>query len=182
MAVEVTSVLTLIVALLLAPATTTTAAPGWVTYTHPQLGFSLSYPESWEVTDPSSVDYRVRTPSAGVPGTYLNVLVAHDNVPFGTSLETYFTITGQGQAASTKIGEYTVLRTDRVMLGLSPAFLRHITYSANGTGFRTQQLVIVDGTRGFRVQGTTRSTSTTLEDDVHQLTDIVMTFRPRQRS
>ncbi len=179
MAVQATSILTLIVALLFAPAITTTAAPGWVTYTHPQLGFSLSYPESWEATDPSPFDFRMRTPSSGAPGTYLNVFVAHNNVAFGTSLETYFTITGQGQAASTQISEYTLLRTDRVMLGLSPALLRHITYSANGTGFRTQQLMIVDGTRGFRVQGTTRSASTTLEDDVHLLTDIVMTFRPR---
>src|SRR5574337_515721 len=179
MAVQATSIVTLIVALLLAPAIMTTAAPPWVTYTHPQLGFSLSYPENWEATDPSPFDFRMRSPSAGVPGTYLNVIVAHDNVPYGTSLETYFTITGQGQAASPQVSEYLVLRTDRVMLGLFPALLRHITYSGNGTGFRTQQLVIVDGTRGLRVQGTTRTASTTLEEDVNLLTAILMTFRPR---
>jgi hypothetical protein len=179
MAVQATSIVTLVVALLLAPAITATAAPGWVTYTHPQLGFSLSYPDSWEATNPAPFDFRMRTPSAGVPGTYLNVIVAHDNVPKDIPLETYFTITGQGQAATPQVSEYVQLRTDRVMLGLFPALLRHLTYSMNGTGFRTLQLLLVDGTRGFRVQGMTRTASTTLEEDVSVLTGILMTFRPR---
>lgn len=179
MAVQATSMVTLVVALLLAPAITTTATPGWVTYTHPKLGFSSSYPDNWEATDPAPFDFRLRTPSAGVMGAYLNVMVAHDNVPKDMPLETYFTITGQSQAATPTVSEYVQLRADRVMLGLFPAFLRHITYSVNGTGFRTLQLLLVDGTRGFRVQGMTRTASTTLEEDVSMLTGILMTFRPR---
>src|SRR5574337_352208 len=174
MAVQATSIVTLIVALLLAPAITTTAAPPWVTYTHPQLGFSLSYPESWEATDPRPFDFTVRSPSAGVPGTYLNVIVAHDNVPKDMSLEAYFTITGQAQAATPQVSEYRLLRTDRVILGLFPALLRTVTYSINGTGLRSQQLVIVDGTRGFLVVGTTGTASTKLEEDVNLLTGILM--------
>ncbi|HVH32411.1 MAG TPA: hypothetical protein VNA31_12235, partial [bacterium] len=106
MAVQATSIVTLVVALLLVPAATTTAAPGWVTYTHPQLGFSLSYPDSWEAMDPAPFDFRMRTPSTGVPGTYLNVMVAHDNVPKDMPLETYFTITEQSQAATPQVSEY----------------------------------------------------------------------------
>ena len=132
-----------------------------------------------EALDSSSFDFSVHSPFAGVPGTSLNVIVAHDNVPNGTSLETYFTISGNSQAATPQVSEYTVLRTDRVTLGLIPALLRHMTYSVNGTGLRAEQLVVVDGTRGFRVHGVTRTTSLTLEQDVALLTSILMTFRPR---
>src|SRR2546430_14852653 len=51
--------------LLLALPGTAQATAGWQTYTHPQLGFSLSYPDEWVATNgPSGVVFMVLGPLA----------------------------------------------------------------------------------------------------------------------
>src|SRR5438132_10604476 len=51
--------------LLLALPGTAQATAGWQTYTHPQLGFSLSYPDGWaETNGPSGVAFMALGPAA----------------------------------------------------------------------------------------------------------------------
>lgn len=174
-----TLVLAIIVTTALLANIPTAAAPAWVKYTHPQLGFSLSYPESWTVQAVSGADFVAVGPAAaGVAGLRLNVNVTHEAVPEGTSADVYHT--KSEEALKTIFGGYRLLQAAQVKAGTFPAVLRAYTWKTNtGMDIYQLQLITVDGSRGFIVTGTTGAASTKLEDETTLLTDILVTFRPR---
>lgn len=177
MSVRSTSIVAFMIMILLA--TATAAAPAWVKYTHPQLGFSLNYPENWTTAEMSGVDFMTLGPDAvGLPGMRLNVNVTHETVPAGTSADVYHTKTEE--VLKSIFHEYRLLRTDRVKAVTYPALLRQYTWKANnGMELYQLQLVTVDGTRGFIVTGTTGAASAKLEDETKLLARILVTFQPR---
>ncbi len=173
------SILTVIAAVTIA-ATTGLAAPAWVTYRHPQLGFSLNYPGSWAPAgEVSGVDFMALGPNAaGLPGVRLNVNVTHDTIPSGTSVDVYHDKTQD--VLKSIFNAYRLLQVDRVKTGSFPAMLRQYTWKANnGVEIYQLQLVTVDGTRGFIATGTTGAASGQLEGEAKLLANILMTFRPR---
>ncbi len=156
------------------------AAPGWQTFTHPQLGFSLSYPESWNVTKgPTGVVFMAIGPTpAGVPNLRINVNVSYEEIPAGMTLEQYEAQNESGLGLL--FSGYQRLRTDKTVAGDSPAVLRYYTWKRNdGVELYQMQLVTIAGTRGYVVTGTTSTGSTRLADEAKLLASIVLTFRPR---
>jgi len=172
--------LLLSVAVLAAFGGTAAAAPGWLTFTHPELGFSLSYPDSWMVTNaPSGVVFMAIGPNpAGVRSLRMNVNVGYEDVPAGTTLDAYEAQNEAGQGLL--FTGYQRLRTDRTTVGGAPAVLRYFTWKRNdGVELYQMQLVTIVGPRGYVVTGTTATASTRLADEAKLLASIVLTFRPR---
>lgn len=156
------------------------AAPGWQTFTHPKLGFSLSYPDSWSVTrGPTGVVFMALGPNpAGVQNLRINVNVGYEEIPAGMTLEEYEAQNESGLGLL--FSGYQRLRTDKTVAGDSPAVLRYYTWKRNdGVELYQMQLVTVAGTRGYVVTGTTSTASTRLADEAKLLASIVSTFRPR---
>lgn len=169
-----------VIAAVMLGGTTVLAAPAWVKYTHPQLGFSLNYPESWTPAgETSGVDFMALGPNAaGMPGLRLNVNVTHDAIPSGTSVDVYHAKTQD--VLKSIFNGYRLLQADRVKTGSFPAMLRQYTWKTNnGVEIYQLQLVTVDRTRGFIATGTTGAASGQLEDEAKLLATILMTFRPR---
>src|SRR5207247_7150479 len=90
----------LLSALLLVLPGTAQATAGWQTYTHPQLGFSLSYPDEWVATNgPSGVVFMVLGPvAAGAQNFRLNVNVTSEELPSGSTWRTTKPRTSPGSA------------------------------------------------------------------------------------
>src|SRR5205809_7080346 len=77
--------------LLLALPGTAQATAAWQTYTHPQMGFSLSYPDGWaETNGPSGVAFMALGPAAaGGQSFRLSVNVMSEELPSGMNVEDY---------------------------------------------------------------------------------------------
>src|SRR5256712_12339166 len=77
---------------MVASTTPLAAAPAWLKFTHPELGFSVSYPGDWMLAGGVvGVDFVALGPEvAGVQGMRLNVNITHDGVPAGNDLRTVY--------------------------------------------------------------------------------------------
>lgn len=169
-----------VTAVLLGAAAAAAAAPGWTTFAHPQLGFTLSYPESWSVTRSISgvVFMAVGPTPAGVDTLRLNVNVTSEEVPSGVTVEQYDAQNESGLGML--FAGYRRLRTDRTAIGDTPAVLRYYTWKRNdGVELYQMQLVTIAANRGYVVTGTTAAASARLPDEVKLLFSILITFRPR---
>src|SRR5437667_11164700 len=82
-----------IFAVVIASSTVLAASPAWLKFTHPELGFSVSYPEDWMLAGGvAGVDVVALGPQvARVQGMRVNVNITHDPVPAGTSVDLYNT-------------------------------------------------------------------------------------------
>src|SRR5436309_15689713 len=82
-----------IFAVVIASSTVLAASPAGLKFTHPHLGFSVSYPEDWMLAGGvAGVDFVLLGPQvAGVQGMRLNVNMTHDRVPAGTSVDVFNT-------------------------------------------------------------------------------------------
>src|SRR5438132_1395933 len=114
--------------LLLALPGTAQATAGWQTYTHPQLGFSLSYPDGWaETNGPSGVAFMALGPAAaGGQSFRLNVNVTSEELPSGMNVEDYEAQNESGLGLL--FTGYRRLRTDRLLIGSYPAVVRYYTW------------------------------------------------------
>src|SRR2546427_4919704 len=82
-----------IFAVVITSGTALAASPAWLKFTHPELGFSVSYPEDWMLAGGvAGVDFVALGPQvAGVQGMRLNVNITHDAVPAGAAVPVYHT-------------------------------------------------------------------------------------------
>ena len=166
--------------LLLALPGTAQATAGWQTYTHPQMGFSLSYPDGWaETNGPSGVAFMALGPAAaGGQSFRLNVNVTSEELPSGINVEDYEAQNESGLGLL--FTGYRRLRTDRLLIGSYPAVVRYYTWKrGDGVELYQLQLVTLAGSRGYVVTGTTTTASTRLADEAKLLVSILLTFRPK---
>src|SRR2546430_5583818 len=128
--------------LLLATPGTAQATAGWQTYTHPQLGFSLSHPDGWaETNGPSGVAFMALGPAAaGGQSFRLNVNVTSEELPSGMNVEDYEAQNESGLGLL--FTGYRRLRTDRLLIGSYPAVVRYYTWK-RGDGVELYQLQLV---------------------------------------
>jgi hypothetical protein len=171
---------TAVVAVLLGTAAAPAAVPGWATFAHPQLGFSLSYPRDWtETKGITGVAFMVVGPaSVGGAAPRLNVNVTSDELPARMTAEQYDAQAESGLGML--FHGYRRLRRDVTMLGAFPAIIRYYTWKRNdGVELYQMQLVTVVGTRGYVVTGTTSTSSARLADETSLLASILMTFQPQ---
>ena len=168
------------VVVLLQAAPVLAAPQEWVQYTHPQLGFSLSYPKNWAPTQGvTGIAFMTVGPNpAGVADLRLSVNVTMEQLPPNTTVEEYDAQNESGMGLLFQ--GYRRLRVDRTKIGSVPALLRYYTWKRNdGIELYQMQLVAVVGNRGYVVTGTTASTSKRLMDEAKLLVSILLTFRPR---
>lgn len=175
------SLITIVMAVVVAGADFATAAPAWQRFIHPTLGFSLSYPKGWDLVPPSEsiAAMVVGQPPAGVSGLRLNVNVTTDKLPARVNVEEY----EEANEAQIRLlfQGYRRLRTDRLQVGGTPAILRYYTWKRNdGVELYQIQLMVVAGGRGYVVTGTTGAASRRLQDEAQLLVGILVTFRPRR--
>ena len=132
----------------------------WSTFTHPAFGFSLTYPDGWEVSsEDGPIAFMVIGPQpAGVENLRLNVNVTTDRVPTDMTVDRF------EAASESRMGllfnGYTRLRTDRTTVAGRAAILRYYTWKRN------------DGL------DTTATQSGQLQRDAQLLLRIIQTFRP----
>jgi hypothetical protein len=172
--------LAVVVALsLLIPAREALAASGWQTFTHPDLGFMLSYPDGWSVTkNPTGVVFMAIGPSsAGVPARKMNVNVTYEEVRANTPVDQYDAQNESGLGMLFR--GYQRLRTDKTVIDANPALIRYYVWTmGDGTELYQMQLVTIAGTHAYVVTGTTAKASTKLVDELQLLVSILLTFRP----
>lgn len=164
--------------LLLVAPTRTLAASEWQTFTHPDLGFTLSYPGGWTVSkNPTGIVFMAIGPSsASVPAFKMNINVSHEEVRANTPLDQYDAQNESGQGML--FHGYQRLRTDKTVIDAYPALIRYYTWTNGGTELYQMQLVTVAGAHAYVVTGTTAKGSTKLADELQLLVSILLTFRP----
>ena len=155
------------------------AAAPWQTFTHPDLGFTLSYPDGWSVSkNPTGIVFMAIGPSsAGVPARKMNVNVTYEEVRANTPVDQY---DAQNESSLGMLFHgYQRLRTDKTMVDVYPALIRYYLWTAgDGSELYQMQLVTIAGTHAYVVTGTTAKTSTKLADELKLLVSILLTFRP----
>ena len=174
--VAVVAILTIMVA----SATPLAAAPAWLKFTHPELGFSVRYPGDWMLAGGVvGVDFVALGPEvAGVQGMRLNVNITHDGVPAGTSVDAYHT--KSEEVLKSTFSAYRLVQTARINIGTFPAVFRQYTWTRNdGIALYQLQLLTIDRARGYVVTGTTLAVSSHLKGEAQALANIMLTFRPR---
>ena len=167
------------VALVLAVGTAAGAQNAWRTFTHPNYGFSITYPQGWNLTsDEGTLALMVMGPEpAGVASLRLNVNVTTDRVPAGMSVDRFEAMSESRMGLL--FNAYQRLRTDRTTIAGRPAILRYYTWKRNdGLELYQMQLYVVAGERGYVVTGTTSTQSSALQREASLLLRIVQTFRP----
>jgi len=168
-----------IFAVVIASSTVLAASPAWLKFMHPELGFSVSYPEDWMLAGGvAGVDFVALGPQvAGVQGMRLNVNITHDPVPAGTSVDVYNT--KSEEALKSTFSAYRPVQTARLTIGTLPAVLRQYTWKRNdGIELYQLQLLTIDSARGYVVTGTTLAGSSHLKGETKALANIMLTFRP----
>jgi hypothetical protein len=165
--------------LLLVSAIGALAASQWLTFTHPDLGFTLSYPDGWSVSNnPTGIVFMAIGPSsAGVPARKMNVNVTYEEVRANTPVDQYDAQNESGLGML--FHGYQRLRTDKTVIDAYPALIRYYTWTmGDGTELYQMQLVTIAGTHAYVVTGTTAKASTKLADELQLLVSILFTFRP----
>ncbi|OFX15579.1 MAG: hypothetical protein A2V59_08235 [Armatimonadetes bacterium RBG_19FT_COMBO_69_19] len=158
---------------------TATGQAGWSTFTHPALGFSLAYPDGWEVSgEDGSIAFMVMGPRpAGVADLRLNVNVTTDRVPADMTVEQFEAVSESRMGLL--FNGYKRLRTDRTVISGRQAILRYYTWKRNdGLELYQMQLYLVASARGYVITGTTATRSGQLQREVGLLQQIIQTFRP----
>jgi len=159
-----------ILAIVITSGTALAASPAWLKFTHPELGFSVSYPEDWMLAGGvAGVDFVALGPQvAGVQGMRLNVNITHD--VYHTKSE---------EALKSTFSAYRPVQTARLKIGTLPAVLRQYTWKRNdGIELYQLQLLTIDSARGYVVTGTTLAGSSHLKGETKALANIMLTFRP----
>jgi predicted Zn-dependent protease len=165
------------VVLLVAPAHAL-AASEWQTFTHPELGFTLSYPAGWSVSkNPTGIVFLAIGPSsASVPVFKMNINVTHEEVRTNITVDQYDAQNESEQGM--RFHGYQRLRTDKTVLDGYPALIRYYLWANGGIELYQMQLVTLAGTHAYVVTGTTAKGSTKLADELQLLVSILLTFRP----
>lgn len=167
-------------AIILTLAGSAAAQATWEKFTHPQYGFSLSYPSHWDADsgkDPL-VFLAVGPFVSGMNSFRINVNVVTETVPADLTVERY------EARSESQLGllfhDYRRLRTDRTSVGSIPALLRYFTWRRNdGVELYQMQLNVVSRGRAYVVTGTTSAQSTQLQQEADLLVRILQTFRTR---
>jgi hypothetical protein len=165
--------------LLLVAPTHSLAASEWQTFTHPELGFTLSYPDGWSVSkNPTGIVFLAIGPSsAGVPARKMNINVTYEEVRANTPVDQYDAQNESGLGSL--FHGYQRLRTDKTVIDVYPALIRYYIWtSGDGIELYQMQLVTIAGTHAYVVTGTTAKASTKLADELQLLVSILLTFRP----
>ncbi len=163
---------------LLTSASKALAASAWQTFTHPDLGFTLSYPDGWSVAkNPTGVVFLAIGPSSASERPFkMNVNVTYEDVRANTPLDQYDAQNESGQGLL--FHGYQRLRTDKTTIDAYPALIRYYIWTNGGTELYQMQLVTIAGTHAYVVTGTTAKASTKLADELQLLVSILSTFRP----
>lgn len=180
-----TIALVVILALTVVPAQ---AQSDWERYTHPTMGFSVSYPPGWVAHtnpyhDPALAPLHVVIVgplAAGVPNFQMGVVVISVPVPPNTTAEHVFD--GADQPLREQVGDARVLRVDHTKLNGIPASVLYATSYARRTPIYVMTLLVAANSRGYVVAGVTALDSTELAAETRQLQTILASFRPGKGS
>lgn len=155
------------------------SAPGWQVYTHPQYGFSISFPPGWTASRSTSrliVMVALGPKAAGSIDFQMNVNVVIDSIPKGTTLDEFDVATRD--LLQKIFPGYRVLRTDRAQLGDYPALVRYTTWHPSTAELYQIQLGMIVGSQVYIVTGSTLADSSRIKDEAFLLQQILITFRP----
>jgi predicted Zn-dependent protease len=158
------------------------AAPGtgWVRFRHPSYGFTINYPQGWEVLsgEGTAAFVAIGPAVAGVAGARLGLVVVTARVPQNATLDA--AAADLQRQLERSAGAMQILRTDRFDHRGIPALM---TYVVRKTPQGIEQyailMILTTGGRGYAVLGTTATGSARLADETTLLQRAMLTFQPK---
>ena len=171
--------LVVILALSVVPAR---AQSDWERFTHPTVGFSLSYPPGWvpqTASNPNLHLILIGPSAARVPDFPMGVIVISVPAPPNATAERVF---DGAEPLREQVGNARILRVDRTKLnGISAAVIYATSY-VRGTDLYIMVLLTIAKSRGYMVVGVTALDSSQLAAETRQLQAILASFRLGQGS
>lgn len=172
--------LVLTFAVLLAAPALAAPSSGWLRFQHPTHGFSIDYPQGWEVLagDGRAAFVAIGPAVAGVAGMRLGLVVATARVPAGATLDV--AADDLQRELERHAGTMTILRTDRFEHRGIPALMTYVVRKPpQGIEQYAILMILAHGGRGYAVLGTTATGSARLADEIGLLQRAALTFQPR---
>jgi len=167
--------------ILLLTVSSTSAQTQWEQFTHPTMGFSLSFPDGWttHTSNNPSIPLILSGPSsAGVPEVPLVIAVISAPAPPNAKPE--HLLAASDESLRKEAGDYHVLRVDRTMLQGRPTVVIYLTGKSNGgRDIYGLSLFTIVKPRLWVVVGLTSLHSPELASETQLLQSILVTFRPK---
>jgi len=166
--------------LLLLAGTAQSAPAAWIAFRHPTYGFSISYPQGWEVLsgEGKAAFAAVGPAASGVAAVRLGVVVTTARIPAGATLEEADADLERTLAQRTDT--VRVLRKDRIDVRGMPALMIYVV-RRNPQGLDLYQMVLIaaHNSRGYAIVGVTAAGSTSLSVETRLLQSLILTFQPQ---
>lgn len=166
-----------VVVLILVIAAPAALGADWVTYTHPEHGFTIQYPSGWSRLSGDKNPLLIlagRATPASVPLT-LNILGGPLNP--GETVDDYRDIIARVLPA--QLQGYQALRTDRGAIKGVPIVIHYLTWYQGGVRMYGMQAAVAVKGYGYIITGATVADSPRLREEIDLLQRIILTFRPR---
>ena len=172
--------LLVLIGALVAPPVLASQDTGWRRFRHASYGFSISYPDGWEVLagEGKAAFVAIGPQVAGVEGARLGLVVVTARIPSNA------TVDGAARELQRELersaGVMTVLRTDRFAHRGVPALM---TYVVRKTPQGIEQyailMILAYAGRGYAILGSTATRSIRLAEETSLLQRAMLTFQPR---
>jgi hypothetical protein len=156
------------------------AQDSWVSFVHPQYGFSLQYPPDWlrAQAPPPVLIQLLGPPSASRQRGRIGVNIGSPSIlSQSANAESFANL--MNSVLPRVLDRYTPDRREAVQLGATQGVLQHYTYNAV-PGLRYYEValyVVAPPNLGWIVKGTTDADSMRLSEEIALLLSVLMTFR-----
>ncbi|HVH31357.1 MAG TPA: hypothetical protein VNA31_06800 [bacterium] len=151
----------------------------WQRFTHPTMGFSMSYPPGWvaeAVNNPNLPLIIVGPRAASLSSMRMGAVVISLPAPPGVTVEDM--LGDFNKPLREQVGDVRILRVDRTKLDGIPAAMAYATsYTPQGRAIYVMILLMAARSRGYAVTGFTALDSSELAAETRQLQAILASFR-----
>jgi predicted Zn-dependent protease len=151
----------------------------WQRFTHPTMGFSMSYPPGWvaeTANNPNLPLIIVGPRAASMSSMRMGAVVISLPIAPKTTVEDM--LGNADKPLREQVGDVRILRVDRTKLNGIPAAMAYATsYTPQGRAIYVMVLLMAAGSRGYAVTGFTALDSTELPAETRQLQAILASFR-----
>jgi hypothetical protein len=155
------------------------AQSDWKVFTHPTMGFSVSYPPGWVpriATDARLHLVMIGPSAARVPAFEMAAFVISIPARPNATIEEMYD--GTNSPLEEQVGKSRIMRVDRTKLNGIPAAVFYETSFTRGTDIYVMVLLTIAKSRAYAVAGITALDSTQLAAETRQLQAILASFRP----
>ncbi len=132
------------------PIVTPTPTAGYITYTDEANGFSISYPEDWEIKPGAEAGFVIFMASSACDAYTANFLVTDVQLPTSGSVQGFSEVVKEYYVED--MG-FTLVSEEELTLGGTAAIKLVFTGVARGQAMSIMRVVLTEGKPGWRVSG-----------------------------